>query len=266
MDISLLFKAVLLGLVEGLTEFLPVSSTGHLILFGDLLKFEGSQADVFDIVIQTGAIAAVLIAYRQRFFNVLISLLQDKNSQKFVALLFVGFLPAAIIGGLFHHEIKTLLFNARVVAWSLIAGGIVMLVVDWLPLKPKINKVDDMNFVAALKIGLMQCMAMVPGVSRSGATIIGGMLAGLDKKTAAEYSFFLAVPTLVAAAAYDLYKSGGALTGSDWSLIAAGFLSSFICGYVVISMFITIVTRLGFTPFALYRIVLGAALLWFFKV
>lgn len=261
MDIALLWKAALLGLVEGLTEFLPVSSTGHLILFGDLLKFNDTNAALFDVVIQSGAIAAVLFAYWQRFFNVLLSFFQDGSARKFVMLLLLGFLPAAIIGGLFHHDIKTYLFNTTVVAWSLIAGGIIMLVIDRLPLRPRTHEVEGMSYVTALKIGLIQCLAMVPGVSRSGATIIGGMLAGLDKKTAAEFSFFLAVPTLLAASAYDLYKNGANLGQDDWGLIATGFITSFVSGYLVIKAFITIVSRAGFAPFALYRIVLGAVLL-----
>src|ERR1043166_4908319 len=209
MDLILYFKAALMGIVEGLTEFLPVSSTGHLILFGDALRFDNASAHVFDIVIQTGAILAVLCAYRDRFWNVLLSFMEDENSRKFIGLLLIAFLPAAFFGLLFHHQIKEYLFNSRTVAISLIVGGLVMLVIDRLPLKPRIKDVDKMSFASALKIGLFQILAMVPGVSRSGATIIGGMLSGLDKKTAAEFSFFLAVPTLLAAGLFDLWQNRG---------------------------------------------------------
>ncbi|MBI3419888.1 MAG: undecaprenyl-diphosphate phosphatase [Proteobacteria bacterium] len=261
-DLILLFKAVLLGLVEGLTEFLPVSSTGHLILFGHALKFEGPSASVFDVVIQVGAIVAVLWVYRARFWNVAVSL-KEPRSQKFVGVLLLAFLPAAALGLLFHHVIKTYLFNPQVVAISLIVGGVVMLVIDRLRLAVTINDVDHMGWLTALKIGLFQCAAMVPGVSRSGATIIGGMFSGLDRKTAAEFSFFLAVPTLTAAALYDLYKNWTGLSSSDLVLMSVGFVSSFVFGMLAIAVFIRLIVRVGFTPFAIYRILLGAIILFF---
>jgi undecaprenyl-diphosphatase len=263
MELSIYLKAIILGLVEGLTEFLPVSSTGHLILFGDLLKFHGSVASVFDIVIQMGAIAAVLIAYRERFVHVATSFVTDKGSQRFILLLLVAFLPAAVIGAIFHQAIKDYLFNTQVVAIALIVGGVIMLAVDRMKITTRVEEVDNMSLMDAFKIGIFQCFAMVPGISRSGATIIGGMVGGLTKKASAEFSFFLAVPTLTAAALYDLYKNWHSISPDDWGLIAAGFLSSLVFGYLVIIAFIRIVVKVGFTPFAIYRIVLGAALLAF---
>jgi undecaprenyl-diphosphatase len=261
LEFSIYIKAILMGLVEGLTEFLPVSSTGHLILFGDLIRFTGPRAAVFDVVIQSGAIAAVLLVYRARFFKVVTTFTHDKQSQKFILLLLIAFLPCAIVGILTHHLIKEYLFNTHTVALSLIIGGFVMLIVDRMPMKPRVDDVDAMNFFDALKIGLFQVVAMIPGVSRSGATIIGGMLSGLSKKTAAEFSFFLAVPTLLAAGLFDLYQNRHVLEAHDWGLMAVGFLSSFFCGFMVIVVFIQLITRVGFTPFAIYRIVLGSVLL-----
>jgi undecaprenyl-diphosphatase len=261
MDFSLYLKAILMGLVEGLTEFLPVSSTGHLILFGDAIRFTGPQAGVFEVVIQIGAIAAVLLVYQQRFIPLLTQLHAKPEVRKFLYLLIISFLPAAVIGLLAHHAIKTYLFNPTVVALALIIGGIIMLIVDRIKIKHDVTDVDHMTFAHGLKIGFFQVLAMIPGVSRSGATIIGGMLCGLDKKTAAEFSFFLAVPTLLAAGLYDLYKGWETLTIDDLGLIASGFVSSFIFGYLVIVAFIQIIVKLGFTPFAIYRIVLGLIIL-----
>ena len=262
MELPLYVKAILMGLVEGLTEFLPVSSTGHLILFGDAIKFDTPGASVFDIVIQMGAIAAVLVAYFKKFSHVAVSFFNEKKSRNFIWLLLLAFLPAAIIGGVLHSEIKTYLFNPTVVAYSLIVGGIIMFAIDRLPLDVKVKDVDDMSFADALKIGFYQCIAMIPGVSRSGATIIGGMLSGLSKQTAAEFSFFLAVPTLTAAALYDLYKGWSSLSIDDLGLIAIGFVSSFVFAMLVISLFIKMIVRFCFTPFAIYRIILGAIILW----
>ncbi len=263
MELSLTVKAILMGLVEGLTEYLPVSSTGHLILFGDAIKFDTANASVFEIVIQMGAIAAVLVAYFKKFSHVAVSFFTEKKSRHFIGLLLLAFLPAAVLGGLLHQVIKTTLFNPTVVAFSLIIGGIIMIAMDRVSFTPKVKEVDDMNFGDALKIGLYQCLAMIPGVSRSGATIIGGMLSGMNKQTAAEFSFFLAVPTLTAAGLYDLYKNWSVLNADDLGLIAIGFASSFVSALLVISFFIKLIVRFGFTPFAVYRIVLGAVILWF---
>jgi undecaprenyl-diphosphatase len=262
----LYLKAILMGLVEGLTEFLPVSSTGHLILFGDAIRFDAANASVFDVVIQMGAIVAVLCAYHQKFTKTAITLFTDKTSQKFVGLLLLAFLPSAVLGLLFHKAIKDYLFNPTTVAYSLIIGGIIMLAIDRMALKTKLDDVDKMGFIDALKIGFFQCIAMIPGVSRSGATIIGGMVSGLSKKTAAEFSFFLAVPTLMAAGLYDLYKNWATLSADDLGLMAVGFIASFISAMLVIKVFISIISRVGFTPFALYRIALGAVILLTLKV
>ena len=262
MELPLYVKAILMGLVEGLTEFLPVSSTGHLIIFGDAIKFDRANASVFDVVIQMGAIAAVLVMYFKRFSHVTVSFFTEKKSRHFIWLLLIAFLPAAIIGGIFHSDIKTYLFNPTVVAYSLIVGGFIMIAIDHIPVTVKIRTVDDMRLSDALKIGFYQCVAMIPGVSRSGATIIGGMMTGMNKQTAAEFSFFLAVPTLTAAAIYDLYKSWSSLSVDDLGLIAIGFASSFVFAMLVMVFFIKLIVRFGFTPFAIYRIVLGAVILW----
>ncbi|HVY13327.1 MAG TPA: undecaprenyl-diphosphate phosphatase [Alphaproteobacteria bacterium] len=260
-DLILVLKAALMGMVEGLTEFLPVSSTGHLILFGHVLRFEGASASVFEIVIQVGAILSVLWIYRAKFLHVALSLKDEAQSRKFLSLLLVAFLPAAVLGLSLHRFIKEHLFNPQVVAISLIVGGVVMLIIEKLRLPAKVDDVDRMDWLTALKIGFYQCLAMVPGVSRSGATIIGGMLSGLDRKTAAEFSFFLAVPTLTAAALYDLYKNWASVSANDLWLMAVGFIASFLFGLLAIVGFIRLVVRLGFAPFAWYRIVLGAVIL-----
>lgn len=261
MELSLYLKALLMGFVEGLTEYLPVSSTGHLILFGDAIRFNTANASVFEVVIQMGAIAAVIIAYFKKFWHVANSFFTEKKSRHFVWLLVLAFMPAAIFGFLLHEAIKAHLFNSTVVAISLIVGGVIMLIIDRLPLKPRVMDVDALTLPDAIKIGFYQCVAMIPGVSRSGATIVGGMLCGLTKQTAAEFSFFLAVPTLMAAGLYDLYKNWSLLSASDLDLIAIGFASSFVFALLVITFFIKMIVRFGFTPFALYRIVLGAVIL-----
>ncbi|NDE90619.1 MAG: undecaprenyl-diphosphate phosphatase [Alphaproteobacteria bacterium] len=262
MELPLYIKAILMGLVEGLTEYLPVSSTGHLILFGDAITFNDARALVFDVVIQMGAIAAVLVAYFKKFSHVAVSFFTEKKSRNFIWLLLLAFLPAAVFGALLHSAIKAHLFNSTVVAYSLIIGGIIMVIIDRMPLKEKVIEVDAISFTDAIKIGFFQCLAMIPGVSRSGATIIGGMVAGLNKQTAAEFSFFLAVPTLTAAAIYDLYKNWSVLSMDDLGLMAIGFVSSFVFAMLVITVFIKLIVRFGFTPFAIYRILLGAAILW----
>jgi undecaprenyl-diphosphatase len=265
-DLLLIIKAIAMGLVEGLTEFLPVSSTGHLILFGHLIQFDGPSSSVFEIVIQVGAILAVVCVYHKKFWHVATSLKDDAKSRQFIGMLLVAFLPAAVLGLLLHKYIKEHLFNPQVVAISLIAGGALMFVIDRMKFRETpVTDVDDIGWMRALKIGFFQCVAMIPGVSRSGATIIGGLLTGLDRKTAAEFSFFLAVPTLGAAAAYDLYKNWVTITGSDLWLILAGFVSSFIFGLMAIVIFIRLVVKVGFTPFALYRIALGVLILISFR-
>lgn len=248
-----LLKALVLGVVEGLTEFLPVSSTGHLILAADLLDFGGERANVFNIAIQTGAMLAVVWEYRARFFKVDASLYRN---------LVVAFIPAAILGILFSAYIKTYLFHAVPVALAFIVGGIVILLVERNPhRKFRVEESKDMSWGDALKVGIAQCFALIPGTSRSGATIIGGMLFGLSRKAATEFSFFLAVPTLVAAGGYDLWKNRALFSSADVPLFAVGLAASFATAWLVIRWLIRYVATHDFRPFAWYRIAFGVAVL-----
>ncbi|HXU92223.1 MAG TPA: undecaprenyl-diphosphate phosphatase [Gallionella sp.] len=261
MDIALLIKAAILGIVEGLTEFLPISSTGHLIILGDLLDFNDERGKVFDIVIQLGAILAVCWDYRERLTKVAVGLPSDKPSQRFAAMLFVGFLPAAVLGFMFHSTIKALLFNPITVATALIIGGFVILYVEKRAYHPRVNSVDEMRWPDALKVGFAQAVAMIPGTSRSGATIMGGLIFGLSRKTAAEFSFFLAIPTMFAATAYDLYKNWSLLNASDLPVFAIGFVTSFIAAMWAVKGFIRFISNHTFVVFAWYRIVFGLIVL-----
>lgn len=253
MDLAILIKALILGIVEGLTEFLPVSSTGHLILVGDLLGFNDERGQVFNIVIQTGAMLAVVWEYRARFFKVDIALYRN---------LFVAFLPAAVIGLLFSKYIKAYLFHAVPVALAFIVGGIVILLVERNPRKThRVESTQAMTWLDALKVGFAQCFALIPGTSRSGATIIGGMLFGLSRKAATEFSFFLAVPTLVAAGAYDLFKHRELFSTSDLPMFGVGSVAAFITAFVVVRWLIRYVATHDFKPFAWYRIVFGILVL-----
>jgi undecaprenyl-diphosphatase len=257
-----LIKAVFLGIVEGLTEFIPVSSTAHLIISSHLIDFQTIKNDLFEIVIQLGAILAICVIYRQKIFAVIIGL-KEKNQQKFVTNLILAFLPAAIFGALFHSIIKQFLFSNFVIAIALILGGIVMIIIDRKPRDSKVKNIDDVKQLSAFYIGLFQCLAMIPGVSRSGATIIGGLLLGLDRKVAAEFSFFLAIPTIAAASLYDLVKNSSQLTGSNIELILVGLIASFLSAILVIKWFINFVSKNNFVPFGIYRIVLGILILFF---
>ncbi len=263
MEASLL-TIILLGIVEGLTEFIPVSSTGHLVLAGELLGFDSEAAGTFEIVIQLGAILAVIVLYWRRFWNVLVGLFgRDRDSIVFTRNILLGFLPSAVIGLFVYDAVKAMLDAPVIVAVALIAGGIAILVLERWNRHPNILSVESMGWRTALGIGLIQCLSMIPGVSRSGATIMGAIGLGVERKSAAEFSFFVAVPTMLAASTYDLYKSGGALDSGAWVTIAVGFLVSFVVALVVIKWFIGIVSRHGFAPFAWYRIVAGtAALVW----
>ena len=261
MDITLLFKALILGIVEGLTEFLPISSTGHLILLGDLLGYNDETSKVFKIVIQLGAILAVCWDYRERLAKVVVGLPSDKSSQRFAALLFIGFLPAAVLGLMFYSTIKTLLFNPITVATALIVGGFIILYVEKRAYHPRINSVDEMRWQDALKVGFAQALAMIPGTSRSGATIMGGLIFGLSRKTAAEFSFFLAIPTMFAATAYDLYRNWGLLRAEDLPVFAVGFVASFIAAMWAVKGFIRFISNHTFVVFAWYRIVFGLIVL-----
>jgi undecaprenyl-diphosphatase len=263
MEASLL-TIILLGIVEGLTEFIPVSSTGHLVLAGELLGFNSEAAGTFEIVIQLGAILAVIVLYWRRFFDVATGLLRaDSQSVLFTRNVLLGFLPSMVIGFFVYDLVKAMLGSPMIVAVALIVGGIAILVAERLVKAPRVHSVEAMSWQTALGIGFIQCLSMIPGVSRSGATIIGALSLGVERKTAAEYSFFLAVPTMLAASSYDLLRSGATLGESAWATIAIGFAVSFVVALVVIKWFIAIVSRMGFAPFAWYRIVVGtAAMAW----
>lgn len=255
------FYAALLGIIEGLTEFLPVSSTGHLILFVDMLKLSGPPGHVFEIVIQVGAICAILWMYMKRFWHVAKTLHSDSLSRNFIVNITLAFLPAVILGLIFHDFIKAYLFNATVVSVALIIGGLAIIVIERMKLEMKIHSVEMVPWKRALGIGLIQVLAMIPGTSRSGATIMGGVLLGLDRKTAAEFSFFLAVPTLLGATVLDLIKSSHALTVDNELIIGIGFVTAFITALFVVKALIWYVSNHSFTVFAYYRIVLGIVML-----
>lgn len=254
-------QAAFLGIVEGLTEFIPVSSTGHLILLVDLLGFEGPPGKVFEIAIQLGAILAVCVVYWQRLFDTLIGLGRDQTANRFTVNILLGVVPALVIGFFAHGFIKTVLFNPWVVSVALVAGGIAILLIERFVGRGEVRGVDDFTFGLSLRIGLLQCLAMIPGVSRSGATIMGARLLGVQRAPAAEYSFFLAVPTMVAATSYDLYKNWSGLTLDGLGLIAVGLVVSFICAALVVRGVIAFINRYGFVPFAIYRIVIGLVML-----
>ncbi len=256
--------AIVLGIVEGLTEFIPVSSTGHLILASELLGFKGAQSATFDIVIQLGAILAVVVLYARRFTNVVAGLVRlEPAAIAFTRNILLGFAPALLVGAVAYKAIKAMLESPTTVAVALIAGGVAILIIER-QVKPRSDgAVDTIAWRTALGIGVIQCLSMIPGVSRSGATIMGALSLGVDRKTAAEYSFFLAVPVMVAASAKELWEVRHDLGSVDWASIAIGFGVSFLVALVVVRAFIGIVSRFGFAPFAWYRIVVGsAALLW----
>jgi len=257
MDVELALKAVILGVVEGLTEFLPVSSTGHLIIAGGLLDFNDDKGKVFELVIQTGAMLAVCWEFRARFIGTLRGMFVDQPAQRFALNLVAAFMPAAILGLAFAGIIKAHLFHAVPVAIALIVGGFVILWVDRGNRPGRIDNVDIMTWRDALKVGFAQAFALIPGVSRSGATIIGGMLFGLSRRTATEFSFFLAVPTLMAAGAYDLFKNRALLSGGDIGLFAIGTVTAFISAYICIRWLIRYVATHDFRIFAWYRIIFG---------
>ncbi len=261
MDPLLLFKALILGVVEGLTEFLPVSSTGHLILFGDLLDFNDERAKVFTIAIQLGAILAVCWEYRGKIADVVRGIGANPAANRFVVNIAVAFLPAAILGLLFIKTIKTYLFHPIPVAAALIVGGLLILWAERREHTIEVEQVDDMDWKHALKIGFAQCLALIPGTSRSGATIIGGLFFGLSRKAAAEFSFFLAIPTMFAATFYDLFKNRELLDANDLGLIAAGFVAAFLSALLAVRGLLRFVSNHDFTVFAWYRIVFGMVIL-----
>lgn len=259
-----LLTIILLGIIEGLTEFLPVSSTGHLILASELLGFTGEGSAAFKIAIQLGAILAVLVAYRQRFWAVGTGLLgADPASIAFTRNILIGFLPAMIVGAIAYEGIRALLESPTTVAVALLVGGVAILLIERMVKVVKVESVEAMPMRTAIAIGVMQCVAMIPGVSRSGATIMGALLMGVERKTAAEFSFFLAVPTMMGATAYSLWKDRAILTFDDLNAIAIGLVVAFLVALVVVKAFVKIVGRFGFAPFAWYRIIVGAgALMW----
>ena len=291
MEITLWLKAAIMGIVEGLTEFLPISSTGHLIVAASLLGFTGEKAKVFDIAIQTGAIFAVMLVYRQRLVSTAASLGTSRAARRFVLNVAVGFLPAVVFGLLFGKAIKAHLFTPLVVASTFILGGLVILWAERRdaaaarnpagaagpggarvaaaaigartlpPAAARVQTVDDMTPLDALKVGLVQCLALVPGTSRSGATIIGGMLLGLSRQAATDFSFFLAMPTLIGAGAYSLYKERALLSAADLPLFAVGLLFSFLSAWLCVRWLLRYIATHDFVPFAWYRIAFGLLVL-----
>ena len=262
MDLMLLLKAAVMGVVEGLTEFLPISSTGHLILAGALLGFDDDKAKVFDIAIQTGAILAVIIVYWQKISSTVRALPRSADAQRFALNVFIAFVPAVILGLLFGKAIKANLFTPAVVATSFIIGGFIILWAERRPAsKVRIGEVEDMRWQDALKVGLVQCLAMIPGTSRSGATIIGGMLLGLSRKAATDFSFYLAIPTLIGAGAYSLYKERELLSMADAPVFAVGLVFSFISAWICVRWLLRYIASHSFVPFAWYRIVFGIVVL-----
>ncbi len=262
MDIVLLVKAAIMGIVEGLTEFLPISSTGHLILAGALLGFDDAKAKVFDIAIQTGAIFAVILVYWQKIHSTIVALPRQPKARRLAINVVLGFLPAVVLGLVFGKMIKEHLFTPVVVASTFIIGGFIIL---WAEKRPpgsvRVEHVDDMTMWDALKVGLVQCFAMIPGTSRSGSTIIGGMLLGLSRKAATDFSFFLAIPTLIGAGAYSLYKERGLLTMADIPMFAVGLVFSFASAWLCVRWLLKYISTHDFIPFAWYRIAFGIVVL-----
>ena len=265
MEVILLAKAAVMGVVEGLTEFLPVSSTGHLILAGSLLGLDDAKGKVFDIAIQTGAILAVVIVYWQKIRETLVALPSQRQAQRFALNVLIAFIPAVVLGLLFGKAIKAHLFTPVVVATTFILGGFVIL---WAERRQqrnatavRVQEVDAMTPMDALKVGLMQCLALVPGTSRSGATIIGGMLMGLSRKAATEFSFYLAIPTLIGAGVYSLYKERALLAVTDVPMFAVGLLFSFVSAWLCIRWLLRYIATHTFVGFAWYRIAFGIVVL-----
>jgi undecaprenyl-diphosphatase len=261
LDIVLFVKATIMGIVEGLTEFLPISSTGHLILTGSLLGFHDDKSKVFDIAIQTGAIVAVMIVYWQRLRETMLGLGNDARAQRFAINVGVAFVPAVVLGLLFGKAIKAHLFTPVVVASTFILGGLIILWAERRKSTVRIESVDDMTPLDALKVGLVQCLAMIPGTSRSGATIIGGMLLGLSRRCATDFSFYLAIPTLIGAGLYSLYKERALLTVADIPLFGVGLLFSFLAAWVCVRWLLRYISSHDFVPFAWYRIAFGVVVL-----
>ncbi|MGE4240752.1 undecaprenyl-diphosphate phosphatase [Ramlibacter sp.] len=262
MDLLLLLKAAVMGVVEGLTEFLPISSTGHLILAGALLGFDDEKSKVFDIAIQTGAILAVIIVYWQKIRTVVAGLPTQAQARRFTANVAIGFFPAVVLGLALGKAIKEHLFTPGVVATAFIIGGFIIL---WAERRTqshvRVQEADDMTWKDALKVGLVQCLAMIPGTSRSGATIIGGMLLGLSRKAATDFSFYLAIPTLIGAGAYSLFKERHLLSVADLPMFGVGLVFSFLSAWVCVRWLLRYISSHSFVPFAWYRIAFGVIVL-----
>ena len=261
MDYIVLFHAFILGIVEGLTEFLPVSSTGHLIVVGSLLGFNSDKGKLFEIVIQSGAILAICWEYRAKIFSVLKGLRSEKTAQRFVVNLAIAFLPLAVLGLLFGKALKAHLFNPVSVATAFIIGAFVILWAERRKHTIRVFAVDELTWLDALKLGLAQAFALIPGTSRSGATIIGGLLFGLSRKAATEFSFFLAIPTLFTATAYELYKHRDMLSAADFGMISVGFIAAFVSAFVAVRGLLRYIVHHDFTAFAWYRIFFGLVIL-----
>ena len=257
----LLVKALVMGVVEGLTEFLPVSSTGHLILVGDLLRFNSEQGKVFEVVIQTGAMLAIVWEYRRRFLDIAAGLWSDAAAQRFVVRLFIAFLPAAVMGLALGKLITSHLFKPVPVALAFIVGGFVILWAERREHRVRVARVEDMTWLDAFKIGCAQCLALIPGTSRSGSTIIGGLLFGLSRQAATEFSFFLAVPTLMSAGAYQAYKERALFSASDLSWFAVGLIAAFVSAFACVRWLLRYISAHDFTIFAWYRIAFGIVVL-----
>lgn len=264
MDLAAFFSAVLLGIVEGVTEFLPISSTGHLILLGEAIGFQGPPGKTFEISIQLGAILAVIWLFRDTLLRIAFGMWRRGSREYYFALnLLLAFLPAMVLGALLYGPITQLLYTPAVVAWALILGGIAIIAIEKLRPPPSIHSVPEMGPLAAVLVGFGQALAMIPGTSRSGATIISALLVGVDRKVAAEFSFLLAVPTMLAAAVFSLWKNRDALDVSAFGQIGVGFVVTFFVALVVVRWLMTVIGRIGFAPFGWYRIGLGILiLLW----
>lgn len=261
MDLAILLKALVLGIVEGLTEFLPISSTGHLILVGDLLGFNDEKAKVFQIAIQCGAILAILWEFRHRFASVISGLPGDPLARRFVFNLAIAFLPLALLALLFGDIIKSTLFRPVPVAIAFIAGAMVILWAERRQHAIRVHKVEEMRWSDALKIGLAQAFALIPGTSRAGATIIGGLLFGLSRRAATEFSFFLAVPVLFVASAYELVKHRSLFDAGDLGMFATGFVAAFVSAFLCVRWLLRYISQHDFTIFAWYRIAFGVIVL-----
>ena len=262
MDTVLLIKSAVMGIVEGLTEFLPISSTGHLILAGSLLGLDDAKGKVFDIAIQTGAILAVVLVYWAKIRDTVAALPRERSARRLALNVLIGFLPAVVLGLLFGKAIKEHLFTPAVVATTFILGGFIIL---WAEKRQqtavRVQRVDDMTPMDALKVGLVQCLAMIPGTSRSGSTIIGGMLLGLSRQAATDFSFFLAIPTLIGAGVYSLYKERALLSMADLPMFAVGLVFSFISAWFCVRWLLRYISSHSFVPFAWYRIAFGIVVL-----